>query len=53
MKYECIYLNEFNDGIKARVGIAYWMKFYNEERPHSLFYDDRTPMEEYHRLQVA
>ena len=53
LKYECIYLNEFEDGIKARNGIADWMKFYNEERPHSLFDDDRTPMEEYHRRRAA
>ena len=44
---------EFDDGIKARDGIAEWMKFYNEERPHSLFDDDRTPMEEYHRRMAA
>ncbi len=45
LKYECIYLHEFDDGIRAREGIAVWMRFYNEERPHSLFEDDRTPMD--------
>ncbi len=53
LKYECIYLHEFDDGLKAQDGIRIWMKFYNEERPHSLFEDDRTPMEEYHRLMAA
>ncbi len=53
LKYECIYLHDFEDGLRAKAGIDVWMKFYNEEWPHSLFADDRTPMEEYNRLQAA
>jgi len=53
LKYECIYLHDFEDGLRAKAGIDVWMRFYNEERPHSLFEDDRTPMEEYNRLKAA
>ncbi len=35
LKYECIYLNAFETGSEARVGIGKWMAYYNAERPHS------------------
>ena len=35
LKYECVYLYAFGDGFEARQIIASWMKFYNNERPHS------------------
>ncbi len=34
LKYECIFLNEFEDPRTLRKGIARYVQFYNEERPH-------------------
>jgi putative transposase len=34
LKYECIFLNEFEDPRALRKGIARYVQFYNEERPH-------------------
>ena len=35
LKYECVYLHEFETGTQARMGIGMWMKFYGTQRPHS------------------
>ena len=35
LKYECVYLHEFEDGRQARQAIADWLRYYNEDRPHS------------------
>ncbi|MEY8099128.1 transposase [Falsihalocynthiibacter sp. S25ZX9] len=35
LKYECIYLNAFENGSETRAGIGKWMAYYNAERPHS------------------
>ena len=43
LKYEDIYLKGYADGREARAGIADWMTFYNELRPHQAL-DNRTPM---------
>ena len=53
LKYECIYLNEMDSGLEAQRQIGDWIKDYNEERPHSLFADDSTPMEVYNRRMAA
>lgn len=53
LKYECVYLHAFNDGLEARQAIDNWVRYYNEERPHSSLTGDRTPMEEYARLRRA
>ncbi len=43
LKYEDIYLKHYADGREARAGIAQWLAFYNDRRPHqALGY--RTPM---------
>ncbi|MCY9511153.1 IS3 family transposase, partial [Paenibacillus larvae] len=34
LKYECIYLNEFEDPRALRKGITRYVQFYNQERPH-------------------
>lgn len=34
LKYECIFLNEFEDSRALRKGIARYVQFYNQERPH-------------------
>jgi putative transposase len=42
VKYECIYLNIFDDGVKLYEGLKNYFEFYNKERGHqSLGY--RTP----------
>ena len=47
LKYECVYLHAFQDGSQARQEIGTWIRYYNEQRPHSSLADDRTPMEVY------
>jgi len=34
LKYECIFLHEFENPRALRQGIARYVQFYNEERPH-------------------
>lgn len=34
LKYEEVYLNEYDNGLQARAGIGKWIKDYNEENPH-------------------
>ena len=46
LKYECVYLSEFATGSQARIGIGWWMDFYDRCRPHSSL-NDRTPDEAY------
>jgi putative transposase len=47
LKYECVYLNEFETGFQAQEAIGIWITYYNEQRPHSHFERDRTPLEVY------
>lgn len=42
LKYECVYLHDWETGGEARKGLAEWIGFYNEERPHSAL-DYNTP----------
>ena len=35
LKYECVYLNAFETGTEARLGIGQWIERYNSQRPHS------------------
>ena len=53
LKYECVYLHAFQDGTQARQQLGTWLRYYNEERPHSSLTEDRTPMEEYTRHRRA
>jgi putative transposase len=48
LKYERVYLDEYTTGSEARAGIAWWLAFYNERRPHSALHD-LTPEEAYSR----
>ena len=43
LKYEDVYLKGYADGREARAGIASWIGFYNERRPHQAL-AGRTPM---------
>ena len=37
LKYEYIYLQEFDYATQLRTAIATWFEFYNNNRPHSTF----------------
>ena len=49
LKYEYIYLNEFDDGLAMKRGLSGWFDQYNLERPHSAL-GDLTPDEAYRGL---
>lgn len=52
LKYECVYVREFETGLHAQKEIGIWITYYNQERPHSSF-GDRTPLEVYHEGLAA
>ena len=43
LKYEDVYLKGYSDGCDAKAGIAEWIDFYNNSRPHQAL-ANRTPM---------
>jgi putative transposase len=51
LKYECVYLNAFENGLQARTQIRAWISHYNETRPHSTF-DGQTPNEVYNKAKI-
>lgn len=48
LKYECVYLQEFEDGLQAKCAIEEWIEFYNQNGPHSTF-NGQTPDEVYYK----
>ena len=46
LKYECVYLQEFEDGREAREVIGEWFEEYNRQRPHKAL-GWKTPAEVY------
>ena len=46
MKYEEIYLNEYETVDELRKSLAKYFRFYNQERPHQTF-GEATPLEVY------
>jgi len=50
LKYECVYLQAFENGTESRNGIGEWISYYNAQRPHSSL-DGRTPDEVYYGLK--
>lgn len=48
LKYECIYLNEFENPRELRKGLARYVQFYNYERPHQSL-NDAKPSQIYAR----
>ena len=48
LKYECVYLNAFENGAQARKEISAWLMHYNQNRPHSTF-NGQTPDEVYNK----
>ena len=53
LKYECVYMYGFENGIEALSRIGIWMEYYNDQRPHSSLTNDKTPMEAYKLLEAA
>lgn len=49
LKYECVYLNAFENGREAKQKIKAWITHYNTDRPHSTFCG-QTPSEIYQGL---
>lgn len=52
LKYEDIYLRDYATLSQAQTGIATWIRFYNERRPHQAL-DNHTPMEVFRRLHLG
>ena len=50
LKYECVYLDNFEDGGQAKVLMGNWINHYNMSRPHSTF-DGQTPHEVYTKMK--
>ena len=46
LKYECVYLNDFETGSELRAGVGRWFYYYNNHRPHSTL-AGQTPTEAY------
>ena len=52
LKYECIYLNDFETGSELRAGAGRWFDYYNSHRPHSTL-AGRTPTEAYGQIDFS
>jgi len=50
LKYECVYLNAFDDMKDAKANLNTWIDYYNHERPHSSL-NDQTPNEFYEGIE--
>ncbi len=50
LKYECVYLNAFDNMKEAKEKINTWIDYYNHERPHSSL-NDQTPNEVYEGIE--
>lgn len=47
VKWECVYLREFETGSELKKGLKDYFHFYNYRRPHS-FFDGKRPMQVYY-----
>ena len=47
LKYECVYLNDYENVPDLMEGLRRWFAFYNDERPHMSLPGDITPFEMY------
>jgi len=50
LKYECVYLNAFDNMKDATEKLNFWIEYYNHERPHSSL-NDQTPNEIYEGIK--
>ncbi len=51
VKYEEVYLRDYESPREARLGLARYFKFYNHQRPHQAL-DYQTPAQVYHQKEV-
>lgn len=49
VKYECIYLQEFDSTLELKRALEAYMNFYNTQRPHATF-DGQTPEDVYNQI---
>ncbi|NLK47143.1 MAG: transposase [Treponema sp.] len=49
VKYECIYLNAFENGVQLYHGLDQYFRFYNTERKHQSL-DNQTPDSVYKKI---
>ena len=47
LKYECVYLNDYENVPDLMKGLRWWLSFYNAERPHTSLPGNMTPHEMY------
>ena len=52
LKYEDVYIRDYATLAQAQEGIANWIRFYNETRPHQAL-NNRTPMDVYREIEEA
>ena len=52
LKYECVYLNDFETGTELRAGVGRWFDYYNNHRPHSTL-AGQTPSEAYGQTEIS
>ena len=52
LKYECVYLNDFETGSELRAGVGRWFDYYNNHRPHSTL-AGQTPAEAYGQIDLS
>ena len=50
LKYECVYLNVFDNMKDARQKVNFCIEYYNHNRPHSSL-NDQTPNEVYEGIE--
>ena len=53
LKYECIYLNEYENVAELLEGLRWWFRFYNEERPHTALPGKITPRNMYEKFLLV
>jgi putative transposase len=52
LKYKDVYLHNYATLAEARAGIARWIRFYNQRRPHQAL-ANYTPMDVYRGVRLA
>lgn len=53
LKYECIYLNAYENVPELLEGLRCWFRFYNEERPHTSLPEKATPLMMYEKRLIS
>lgn len=53
LKYECLYLNDYEDVGELLEGLKWWFKFYNEECPHTSLPKNATQQRMYEKYLIS